>query len=48
MVAAGSLFPAIQGGFEDLLGLCDLPGIGDAIAILDRAFPVAWRGVEAA
>ena len=48
VVGGGSLFPAIQGGFEDLLGLRGLPGTGDAIAILDRAFPVAWRGVESA
>lgn len=46
VVAAASLFPAIQGGFEDLRGLRGIPGGGDPIAILDRAFPVAWRGVE--
>jgi TetR/AcrR family fatty acid metabolism transcriptional regulator len=46
VVGAGSLFPAIQGGFEDLLGLRGLPGTGHPIAILDRAFPVAWRAVE--
>ena len=47
VVSAASLFPAVQGGFQDLRGLRGLPGTGDRIAILDRAFPVAWRGVEA-
>jgi AcrR family transcriptional regulator len=47
VVVAASLFPAIQGGFEDLRGLHGIPSGGDPIAILDRAFPVAWRGVEA-
>ena len=47
VVGAGSLFPAIQGGYEDLRSLRGLPGAGDPIAILDRAFPVAWRAVEA-
>ena len=47
VIAAGVLFPAIQGGYEDLRSLRGLPGAGDPIAILDRAFPVAWRGVEA-
>lgn len=47
VVSAASLFPAVQGGFQDLRGLRGLPGTGDPIAILDRAFPVAWRGVEA-
>jgi AcrR family transcriptional regulator len=47
VVVAGSLFPAIQGGYEDLRSLRGLPGAGDPIAILDRAFPVVWRGVEA-
>jgi AcrR family transcriptional regulator len=47
VVSAASLFPAVQGGFEDLKGLRGIPGGGDPIAILDRAFPVAWRGVEA-
>ena len=47
VVAAGVLFPAIQGGYEDLRSLRGLPGAGDPIAILDRAFPVSWRGVEA-
>jgi AcrR family transcriptional regulator len=47
VVSAGSLFPAIQAGYEDLRSLRGLPEAGDPIAILDRAFPVAWRGVEA-
>jgi AcrR family transcriptional regulator len=47
VVLAGSLFPAIQGGYEDLGSLRGLPGAGDPIAILDQAFPVVWRGVEA-
>jgi AcrR family transcriptional regulator len=47
VVLAGSMFPAVQGGFQDLRGLRGIPGGGDPIAILDRAFPVAWRGVEA-
>ena len=44
---AGALFPAIQGGYEDLSSLRRLPGAGNPIAILDLAFPVVWRGVEA-
>jgi AcrR family transcriptional regulator len=47
VMAAGVLFPAIQGGYEDLRSLRGLPGAGDPIAILDWVFPVAWRGVEA-
>ncbi len=43
---AGALFPAIQGGYEDLSSLRGLPGAGNPIAILDLAFPVVWRGVE--
>jgi len=49
VVSAGSLFPAIQAGYEDLGSLRSLRGLpetGNAIAILDRAFPVAWRGAE--
>jgi AcrR family transcriptional regulator len=46
VVSAGSLFPAIQGGYEDLRSLRGLPEAGDPIAILDRAFPVVWRGIE--
>jgi AcrR family transcriptional regulator len=47
VVSAAGLFPAVQGGFQDLRGLRGIPGGGDPIAILDQAFPVAWRGVEA-
>jgi AcrR family transcriptional regulator len=47
VVSAAGLFPAVQGGFQDLRGLRGIPGGGDPIAILDRAFPVAWRAVEA-
>ena len=47
VVAAGVLFVAIQGGYEDLRSLRGLPGAGDPIAILDLAFPVVWRAVEA-
>jgi AcrR family transcriptional regulator len=47
VVTAGSLFAAIQGGYEDLRSLRTLPGAGDPIAILDLAFPVVWRAVEA-
>jgi AcrR family transcriptional regulator len=47
VVMAGALFPAIQGGYEDLSSLRRLPGAGNPIAILDLAFPVVWRGVEA-
>jgi AcrR family transcriptional regulator len=46
VVLAGSLFPAIQGGYEDLRSLRGLPGAGDPIAILDRVFPLVWRAVE--
>jgi AcrR family transcriptional regulator len=46
VVMAGALFPAIQGGYEDLSSLRGLPGAGNPIAILDLAFPVVWRGVE--
>jgi AcrR family transcriptional regulator len=47
VLTAAVLFPAIQGGFEDLRSLFELPGRGDPIAILDRTFPIAWRCVEA-
>jgi AcrR family transcriptional regulator len=47
VVSAAGLFPAVQGGFQDLRGLRGIPGGGDPIAILDLAFPVAWRAVEA-
>lgn len=47
VVSAASLFPAVQGGYEDLRGLRGIPGGGDPLAILEQAFPVAWRGVEA-
>jgi AcrR family transcriptional regulator len=49
VVSAGCLFPAIQAGYADLgslRSLRGLPEVGDPIAILDRAFPVAWRGAE--
>ena len=47
VVLAGSMFPSVQGGFQDLRGLRGIPGGGDPIALLNRAFPVAWRGVAA-
>jgi AcrR family transcriptional regulator len=47
VVVAASLFPAILGGYDALPSLRTLPNAGDPIAILDEAFPVAWRGVEA-
>jgi AcrR family transcriptional regulator len=47
VVSAGVLFPAIQAGYEDLRSLRGVPEAGDPVAILERAFPVAWRGVEA-
>jgi AcrR family transcriptional regulator len=46
VVTAASLFPAVHGGFRDLKGLRGIPGGGDPIAILDRAFAVAWRAAE--
>jgi AcrR family transcriptional regulator len=46
VILAGCMFPAIQGGYEDLRSLRGLPAAGDPIAILDRAFPLCWRAVE--
>src|SRR3954447_7528049 len=47
VVTAASLFPAVHGGFDDLRGLRGIPGGGDPVAILDRAFAVVWRAAEA-
>jgi AcrR family transcriptional regulator len=46
VILAGCMFPAIQGGYEDLRSLRGLPAAGDPIAILDRAFPLCWRAAE--
>jgi AcrR family transcriptional regulator len=46
VIGPACLFPAIQGGFEDLRSLRSLPGAGNPVAILDRTFPIAWRAVE--
>jgi TetR/AcrR family transcriptional regulator, repressor for uid operon len=47
VLMAGTLFVAVQGAYGDLRALRALPGRTSPQAVLERAFVVAWRAVEA-
>lgn len=47
VLAAGTLFPVVQGAYGDLPSLRDLPDRTDPRAVLQQALAVSWSAVEA-